>query len=35
MGSGKQTKLISFPPYDETHNAGGPWINLIGWLDDK
>ncbi len=35
LGSGKQMKLVSFPPYDETHNADGPWINLIGWLGEK
>jgi len=32
LESGKQRKLLSFPPHDETHGADGPWVNLIGWL---
>ena len=35
LKSGEQRRLLSFPPRDETRGAGGPWINLIGWLEDK
>jgi hypothetical protein len=34
LKSGQQRRLLSFPPHDETRGVG-PWINLIGWLDDK
>jgi hypothetical protein len=35
LGSSKQWKLLSLPPHDEIHGTDGPWINLIGWLDEK
>jgi hypothetical protein len=35
LKSGQQRRLLSFPPHDETRGVGGPWINLIGWLEDK
>jgi hypothetical protein len=35
LDSGRQSKLISFPPRDETREVDGPWINLIGWLHDR
>jgi prepilin-type processing-associated H-X9-DG protein len=35
MKSGQQRRLLTFPPEDETHNVGRPWVNLIGWLEDK
>jgi len=27
--------MLSFPPHGGTAGVAGPWINLIGWLDDK
>jgi len=35
LKSGQQRRLLFFPPQLETHGVGGPWINLIGWLEDK
>jgi hypothetical protein len=35
LKSGQQQRLLSFPPHDETRGVGGPWIHLIGWLEDK
>jgi hypothetical protein len=35
LKSGQQRRLLSFPPHDETRGVGGPWTNLIGWLEDK
>jgi hypothetical protein len=34
LKSGQQRRLLSFPPHDETRGVS-PWINLIGWLEDK
>jgi hypothetical protein len=34
LESGEQAKLVSFPPMDTTHGFNGPWINLVGWLQD-
>jgi hypothetical protein len=34
LESGKQSKLISFAIPDRSRNFKGPWINLIGWLQD-
>ena len=35
LRSGQQRRLLSFPPLNETSGVGGPWVNLIGWLEDK
>jgi len=35
LKSGQQRRLLAFPPQVETHGVGSPWINLIGWLEDK
>jgi hypothetical protein len=34
LGSGRQAKLFSFSAPDVT-NAKGPWMNLIGWLQEQ
>jgi Tol biopolymer transport system component len=34
LGSGKQTKVLSFSDTDPT-GSKGPWISLIGWLRDE
>jgi WD40 repeat protein len=34
LESGKQSKLISFAIADINRDFKGPWINLIGWLQD-
>lgn len=34
LESGKQIKLCSFAPTDVT-GTKGPWINLVGWLEDQ
>jgi hypothetical protein len=35
LKSGGQRRLLSFPAKDETPGGVSPWINLIGWLEDK
>ena len=35
LESGNKLKLFSFTIADVTRNVDGPWMNLIGWLDDK
>ncbi|MGA3093656.1 MAG: hypothetical protein ABSD75_34165 [Terriglobales bacterium] len=34
LESGKPSKLLSFAIPDTTRDFKGPWINLIGWLQD-
>jgi hypothetical protein len=35
LESGKQSKLISFAIPDRSRDFKGPWINLVGWLEEQ
>jgi hypothetical protein len=35
LKSSQQRRLLSFPPRADSRGAGGRWINLIGWLEDR